>query len=256
MVADHHYKLFVSARYYIEIIPHALHAAIRFPFESVARLHGYFQDHENLRQENEALSRRNTEMSLRIRELSGVEKQNRRLRDLMNASSNFDAPDYRVAEVLRVLSTSSKHRLIIKKGARDGIAVGQPILNGQGVLGHVVSITPFTATGILITDPNYALQVRLQRTGLTALVVGKGVPNEVSLRYAPSGADIRVGDLIVSSGLDGRYPSDHPIGRVTRVERQSPHGTFAEVTLEPTAATNYGREVILLDAPDQKTTRS
>ena len=247
MVADHNYRLFSTARYYVDLIPHTVHAAIRLPFESAASLYDHFRDRKQLEEENKELNRLNAAMTFSIRALTGIEKQNRRLKGLLKTLPLTESHKYRVAEIVRVINTASKHRLIINKGAQDGISVGQPILNAEGILGHIVSVTPLTATGIMVTDPSYSLQVRLERSGLMALARGKGVPNQFALRYVPAGADIKQGDFVVSSGLDGLYPPDYLIGRVIDVVAQTPVGSFSQVILEPIAATNYSREVLVLE---------
>lgn len=248
MVVDHRFGWFASVRHYIEVVPHAMHIAVRFPFQNIAALRVYFRERDRLDEENRRLNRTNAELSLRVQKLDSVKQQNERLRGLLNVPPAIGKRGYIVAELVRVAGQITKHRLILGKGANDGVYVGQPILNASGILGHVISVTPLTAVGILVTDADYSLQVRLERTGLRLLAVGQGVPNEFVLQYVPLNSDIRAGDVVLSSGLDDFYPPDYPVGRVVSVDNQS-HDGFARIRLEPVAAANYSREVVLVGAP-------
>lgn len=251
MIGDHRYRWFAPVRHYVEVVPHSLHLAVRLPFEGVSGMSSYFRERERTSEALRRLDHENTALSLRVQKLDSLNKRNKRLNALVKIPEALGTREYIIAEIVRIAGRTSRHRLIIAKGARDGVYVGQPILSAHGILGHVVSVTPFTSTGILVTDADYALQVQLERTGLRALAVGRGVPNEFALRYVPVNSDIRPGDMVLSSGLDDFYPPDHPVGRVTAVDHRT-HDGFALITLKPVAALDYSREVVLVGAKESR----
>ena len=134
---------------------------------------------------------------------------------------------------------------MLNKGRRDGVFSGQSLVDSQGVMGQVVSVGPFSSTALLITDPSHALPVQVHRTGLRAVATGTGAADAVVLSHIPNNADLRVGDLLVTSGLGGRFPQGYPVGRVTRVQRDSGQ-PFAQVDVTPSARLERNREVLLI----------
>jgi rod shape-determining protein MreC len=136
-------------------------------------------------------------------------------------------------------------QIVLNKGSAQGIHEGQPIIDAYGVMGQVVQVTPFTSTAMLITDPNHAIPVEVNRNGLRSVARGTSDPGLLELFHLPSNADIQQGDLLVTSGLDGRFPPGYPVARVTRIEKQ-PDSPFAIVSAEPTAHLENSRVVLLV----------
>jgi rod shape-determining protein MreC len=146
--------------------------------------------------------------------------------------------------------------LVIDKGSRNHIYVGQPIADARGVLGQVVQVTPYTSTVLLVSDERHAIAVELNRTGLRAVAVGTGQAEQLLLSFVPTNADVKVGDLVVSSGLDKRFPAGYPVGEVTEVSTE-PGDPFAHIKVKPSAQIGHSREVLLVwpqrratEAPD------
>ena len=137
------------------------------------------------------------------------------------------------------------HKILLNRGSRDGAFLGQPLIDANGVMGQVVHVTPFSSTALLVTDPNHALPVQVTRNGLRAIAIGRGVSSGLELAHMPLNADVRVDDLVVTSGLDGRFPSGYPVGRVSQV-RLDTGRPFAEVRVEPSAHMERNREVLLV----------
>jgi rod shape-determining protein MreC len=136
-------------------------------------------------------------------------------------------------------------QIVLNKGSAQGIHEGQPILDAFGVMGQVVRVTPFNSTAMLITDPNHAIPVEVNRNGLRSVARGTSDPSRLELFHLPSNADIEQGDLLVTSGLDGRFPPGYPVAHVTRIEKQ-PDSPFAIVSAEPTAHLENSRVVLLV----------
>ena len=222
-----------------------LHYLVRLPMAGGAEILDRVRDNHDLITKNERLARRNTLLSVQLNEIESLKDENKHLRKLLHSTRRLENKEFMVAELIRANKATARHHFLINKGRRDGVIVGQPILDADGILGQIVSATPYTSTGILITDANYSLQVKLKRLGLRMLAVGTGVPNKMVLRYVPNDTEVMVDDVVVSSGLDELYPPDFAIGRVTSVNRVSGDG-FAEIVVTPSAVASRNREVLLL----------
>jgi rod shape-determining protein MreC len=122
---------------------------------------------------------------------------------------------------------------------------GQPIVDATGVMGQIVQVTPMTSTAMLITDPSHAVPIEVNRSGLRAIARGVGDPNRLELSLLPRTADIQEGDLLVTSGLDGRFPPGYPVARVSAVEL-NPDTPFARVSAIPVAQLDSTRMVLLV----------
>ncbi len=119
------------------------------------------------------------------------------------------------------------------------------MLDANAVMGQVIRTNPFSSVVLLITDADHALPVEVNRNGLRTIAAGTGLSQELELLYIPKNADIQVGDLLVTSGMDGRFPSGYPVARVKTV-RQDPDNPFTTVIAEPTAHLDRSREVLLV----------
>ena len=136
-------------------------------------------------------------------------------------------------------------QIVINKGSRDKIYMGQPLLDAGGIMGQIIHVNPFSSTAMLITDPNHAIPVQVNRNGLRAIAVGTGAPDNLEIPYLPNSADIKEGDLLTSSGLGGRFPPDYPVAKVNYVFKD-PSKPYAVVTATPTANLERSREVLLV----------
>ena len=123
--------------------------------------------------------------------------------------------------------------------------MGQALADVSGILGQVISVSPFVSEVLLITDPTHALPVVVNRTGLRAVAIGKEVSDMLSLSFIPAGADVSIGDLVVSSGLGGRFPSGYPVGIVVKAIT-TPGESFMEIALKPVADLSTFREALLI----------
>ncbi len=134
---------------------------------------------------------------------------------------------------------------MINKGSSSGVFVGQPVLDAKAVMGQVVRVTPGSATVLLITDSAHALPVQVNRNGLRTIAEGTGFVNRLQLPHLPNNADIREGDLLVTSGLGGHFPPGYPVAEVTEVKRE-PGKPFSTIIAAPSAHLERTREVLLV----------
>ncbi len=180
----------------------------------------------------------------RLQRLTALEAENARLRALLDARSQV-RDQVRVAEIMAVDANPYRHNLVIDVGSRDGVYDGQAIVDADGVVGQVIETGLMTSEALLISDSDHALPVEVNRNGLRTIAVGTGEIDRLELPFLPNNADIRVGDLLVTSGLGGAFPAGYPVATVSAVTR-IPQEPFADVSAEPAAALNQVREVMLI----------
>ena len=179
-----------------------------------------------------------------MQKLAALTEQNVRLRELLNSSALVNEK-VEVAELIGMDPNPFTHRIIINKGERDGVVLGQPVLDARGLMGQVVELMPYTSRVLLLTDTTHSIPVQVNRNGLRAIASGTGNPESLELRHVADTADIKVGDLLVSSGLGQRFPAGYPVATVKEVIHDSGQ-PFAIVRAVPTAALNRSRYLLLV----------
>jgi rod shape-determining protein MreC len=192
-------------------------------------------------------SRLNTERLLtqaRLQRFAALESENSRLRAMLEAKGRM-RDQVQVAEVMSVSSNPFRHVLVIDKGTEDGVFDGQAMIDADGVVGQVIEAGILSSQVVLISDPDHALPVQVNRNGLRTIAVGTGEFDRLELPFLPNNADIEEGDLLVTSGLGGAFPPGYPVAVVDSVIR-IPQGPFADVTARPAAALNQVREIMLI----------
>jgi rod shape-determining protein MreC len=193
-------------------------------------------------------SRLNAERLLtysRLQRYAALEAENSRLRAMLDATERVQSR-VRIAEIMSVSANPYRHVLVINKGSRDGVYDGQAMIDDHGVIGQIIETELLSAQGILISDPDHALPVEVNRNGLRTIAVGTGEYDRLDLPFLPNNADIREGDLLVTSGLGGgAFPAGYPVAVVASVLR-IPQEPFAEVSAKPAAALNQVRELMLI----------
>lgn len=192
-------------------------------------------------------SRLNVERLLtraRLQRYSALEAENSRLRAMLEARVHV-RDQVRIAEIMSASSNPFRHVLIVDKGTRDGVYEGQTLVDANGVVGQIIIAGILSSQSILISDPDHALPVEVNRNGLRTIAVGTGDYEQLDLPFLPNNADIRQGDLLVTSGLGGAFPAGYPVAVIDSVTR-IPQEPFAIVTAKPAAALNQIREVMLI----------
>lgn len=193
------------------------------------------------------LSRLETERLItqaRLQRYAALQSENARLRAMLEAKRRV--PDrVQVAEIMSVSSNPFRHVLVIDKGTRDGVFEGQAMIDADGVVGQIIEPGLLSSQALLISDPDHALPVQVNRSGLRTIAVGTGEYGRLDLPFLPNNADIEEGDLLVTSGLGGAFPPGYPVGTVDSVERL-PQNPFAEVSARPAAALGQVQEVMLI----------
>lgn len=207
---------------------------------------GYLlQSKQQLEEQNHELLYQQLLMSERLQRFEHIYQENSRLRSLLGSNARVGARKL-VTEVMAVGSDPFHHYFVLDVGQKmDGIFEGQTVIDDKGIIGQVTQVGLLTSRVLLVSDINHAIPVRVARNDLRAIAYGTGEMNELELRHLPVSTDIQEGDLLVSSGLGGRFPEGYPVGRVTEVERDERH-RYAIVRAKPIASLDRVRYVLLL----------
>ena len=203
-------------------------------------------DYEQLHTENEELKSQALILQRELQKMEALAAENIRLRGLLNGAAQLDET-VMVAEVIGIDPDPFTHELIINKGFREGVVAGQALVDARGIMGQVTTVNRYTSRVLLISDARHAIPVQVNRNGVRAIAAGKGSFDELELLHLPDTADIQSGDLLISSGLGGRFPFGYPVAVVETV-RHDPGQPFAEVTVKPSARLARSRQVILVSS--------
>ncbi len=244
MWADQRYAVFQSLRY---VAGYALYPAQQLailPSSLANWMDESTTSRRDLLDQNKQLSARNLVLELKAQRLASLEAENIELRELLSASEQVD-DKVLVTTVIAVDPDPYTQQILINKGGDDGVFIGQPVLDAYGLLGQVVDVLPHTSRVMMIADSNHAIPVQINRNGVRAIATGTGALDRLELIYVPNTADIKVGDLLVSSGLGGRYPRGYPVATVEQVEHQAGQ-LFASVTATPSARMDRSRLLLLV----------
>lgn len=202
------------------------------------------EGYEQLLSENKVLKQQQLINSARLLKFSALEKENIRLRSLLDSSFKL-GEQVLIAELLSVNLAPYEHVVVVNKGSRFGVHVGQPVLDANGIVGQVLKALPLSSEIILITDPNHAIPVQVNRNGLHTIAIGSGQLNKLNLPFLPNNADIVPGDLLITSGLGGIFPQGYPVA-VAESFVEQPDKPFAVIQARPTAALNTSRELLIV----------
>lgn len=244
MVLDHRGGYLDTTRIWLSTAVSPLYAVVQAPFNFWAWLTGSFTDRNELRAENRQLSEALRVARIRLLRFDSLHEENSRLRAIRSASQGIGERTL-IAEIIHVDVDPFRHRVRINKGARDGVFKSQPVLDAFGIVGQVTRVDRSTSEIILISDNEHAIPIQVNRNGIRSIAVGVGDIHRLTLPYLTVEADVKPGDLLVSSGLDGIFPAGYPVARIVKVEHDSA-ATFAVVDSAPLAQLDRAREVLLL----------
>ncbi len=204
------------------------------------------QSREQLLEENERLTRKNLVLQGRSQQMAALQAENVRLRGLLNSTAML-RDDVLVAELVGVSPDPVRHQLVLNKGEIDGVFVGQPLIDADGLMGQIVEVSPATSRALLITDATHSIPVQVNRNGVRAIAEGTGSLGALEIRHVSATTDIQVGDLLETSGLGGRFPGGYPVAVITEIDLD-PGQMFAHIVARPSAALDRSRHVLLVFA--------
>lgn len=247
MVIDHREHHLDTVRKAISATVYPLRVLVDAPVSTWHWLQTTTASRNELMLENSRLHAERLLTHARLQRYAALEAENARLRAMLEATAAV-TDRLRVAEIMSVSSNPYRHAIVIDKGQQDGVYDGQALIDADGVVGQVIETGLLSSQALLISDPDHAIPVEVNRNGLRTIAFGTGEYDRLELQYLPNNADIEVGDLLVSSGLGGTFPAGYPVGVVESVTRL-PQESFAKVSAKPSAALNQVREIMLIWSP-------
>ncbi len=245
MTIDHRQHHLDSMRSALSVVVYPLQLLVDLPGNTIDWFRESLSTRRQLQEENFSLRKQQLVLNTQLQKLEALEAENRHLRALLDSSFQVGERPMRIAALLSVDMDPYRHQIEINKGSLDNLYEGQPLLDSRGVMGQLIHVGPFTSTAMLITDPAHAIPVQVNRNGLRTIALGTGKFDQLELPNIPNNADIQVGDLLVSSGLGGRFPPGYPVAEVTEVEQDAGRA-FSRVLARPRAQLDRSREVLLV----------
>jgi len=216
ILLDHNWSYFIKVRRILNTFVSPIHFVVDLPIKLVKNLDENLMSHRSLMAENENLKLQQLMLQVQIQRLSMLEKENQELRDLVSAVPKT-GQKILVAQVLSVGTEAFKQEIVINRGNQNGVYAGQAVLDSKGIMGQVIDVSEFTSRVMLLSDRRSGIPVMSLRSGFRGIAIGEGEGDRLELINIPMTADIKVADLLVSSGLDQHYPSAYPVGIVTAV---------------------------------------
>lgn len=244
MVADHRGGYLERVRHWGGLLGGPMYLVASSPARLVELARENFSTRAALRDENEALREQLLIGQARIHRLEAVQLENQRLRGLLGGTRGLRL-SVQLANLIDIDLDPFRHRIVLDSGASRGVRVGLAVIDGSGVVGQVVAVTPMNATAMLVSDPSHAIPVQVVRSGMRTIAYGSGDVHKLVLPNIPLSADVRVGDQLITSGLGGTFPAGFPVGRIASL---SPDETrlFVVAEAEPAAALDRSGEVLLV----------
>jgi rod shape-determining protein MreC len=237
-----------NVRHVLDELVQPLYDMIDAPFRMLSRMAPYIRRQNDLVLENRRLHEENLILRSQLQRLAALEAENSRLRRLDQQIQGMDRRAV-LASILMVSLDPFRHEVLLNVGQNQGIQQGSVVLDEYGVMGQVISVASHTARALLISDPDHALPVEVLRNGTHTIAQGTGDMGRLSIQYLPLTTDIRVGDLLVTSGLGGRFRRGDRVAIVQEVRRE-PGARFLGVDATPVAHLSRSREVIILPPYD------
>ncbi|MBE9564979.1 MAG: rod shape-determining protein MreC [Proteobacteria bacterium] len=254
MTVDHRWKSVELVRSAISSVLYPLQYTIDLPIRFFYWADDSLSARQLLLEKNRNFEERHLENRVQLQKLDIIEKENERLRKLLGATPKT-TERLLISEIINVDTDPYRQLILLNKGSNDDVYSGQPIIDALGIMGQVVHVGLMSSSAMLITDASHAIPVQINRTGLRAIATGTGKIDQLKLRHLPHNVDIKVGDLLITSGLGETFPANFPVAIISKVER--PAGEpFADIEARPHAQLDKSREVLLVwsnaAVPDDK----
>lgn len=243
LVVDARMGALETARRAVGMVLYPIQRALLAPRDAGSMMGDYVGGVARLREENERLMKLEAANAGALQQGEHLAAENIQLRKLLGMRER-NAFRSTVAEVLFETSDPFTRRLVVDRGSQHGLLAGQPVLDAQGVIGQVSRVQPFSAEVTLLTDRASTLPVEVRRNGVRAVAYGAGRAGLIELRFLPATVDLRDGDELTTSGLDGVFPAGLPVGRITEIRRGGSSFTVARV--DPIAAVERSRMLLIL----------
>lgn len=244
IIVDKRYDHLGRIRRVLSVVAYPVQVAVASPFDGWNWFKDSVTTRDALRADKAKLEAELRVEQFRLQRYEALEAETQRLRALRDSTAGV-TDRFVIGDVMDVDLDAFRERVLVDKGAGDGVYVGQAVLDSGGVFGQVARVGQLTSEVILVSDPAHAIPVQINRTGLRTIAVGTGDLSRLKLPYLPTSADVIVGDLLVTSGLGGGFPAGYPVGTIAEVKRD-PSQSLADVDVRPAAALDRSRELMFV----------
>ena len=244
LFADTRYRYLENLRQVVAIVLYPLQRAAQLPGEAFSYAATYFSAQRALADDKAALKRRLVDDATAVQGCPLVRQENERLAALLDLRTRYGASATAV-EVLYTGRDPFTQKVFVDKGADAGVVPGEAVIDAEGVVGQVTRVFPFMAEVTLLTDKDHAVPVKVVRSGVRSVLFGSGAGRPPELRFSAPNADIEVGDVLVTSGIDGTYPPGLAVAQVSSIERDTGQ-MFARITARPLAGVDRSRHLLVL----------
>lgn len=241
---DSHMHTLSVVRQTIGTVLYPLQVIAMAPRDAAYQVGDYFSALADLKSENDKLKLQQTLDAQKLQQGKHLLAENAQLRQLLGTSQQLPVKSI-LGEILYNTRDPFTRKIVLDRGAQQGVALGQPVIDHAGVVGQVTRVFPFTSEVTLLTDRDQAIPAQVVRNGLRVVVYGHGQTNTLDLRFMPTNADIRKGDVLVTSGIGGIYPAGLAVATVTEVDAKSADA-FLHILCEPIGGINRHRQLLIL----------
>ncbi len=248
LVTDANWKTLNPLRQSISMVLYPFQRAVMLPRDATFLVHDWYSAAAAIKAENEGLQRQRIELAQVTSNAAQLAAENAQLRRLMGVFDKAVDQPAIVVEVLYEPANAFNRRLVFNKGSTAGIAPGMPIIDEGGVVGQIIRVTPMSSEAAMLTDEVVSIPVQILRNGLRLIAFGSTSPGKVEVRYFSSDADIREGDMLVTSGVGGVFPPGLSVAKIESVERNSSTG-FARAEGQPSSHPERYRHFLVLQVP-------
>lgn len=226
---------------------HPIERIANIPSEFIRDSAKYFSVHNKLVQENYMLKQQAFQNNVKLQRLNTLKAENNHLRSLLGGDIPIH-PRAILGDISHTGRDPFRNVVIVNRGSQHNILAGQAVVDSKGVIGQVTRVYPFSSEITMITDKNLSIPVQVERNQLRAIAFGQS-GNTLDIPYLPTNVDIKIGDKLVTSGIDGIYPSGLAVATVTKIE-QDPESPFAKIISTPTAQVSHHLQLLILELPD------
>ena len=246
MASDSKFSYLTPVREALTVALQPLQVVANSPFVLYNNIGNYFTSQQALRQEVDLLKKQAIFQGVQLQALASLKDENEHLRTLMEAAKVSSQPG-RLAEIMYTGRDPFTHKVIVNMGEANQVLAGQAVVDAAGVVGQVTRVFPYTSEVTLLTDKELSIPIQVERNALRAISFGHGRDNTVNLPYLPANVDIKKGDKLVTSGIDGIYPAGLGVAFVSSV-KTNVSSPFAQIVATPIAGIQNHRQILILSS--------
>jgi rod shape-determining protein MreC len=246
ILSDYKFSYLDNLRQFTSTLISPIYFLVNLPSQLYIWIDEQGTNKQVLLNQNKKLNSELMELKVKLQPFNSLILENSKLSKLLESSYSIDSPEFTLAKITSISQSRLKKQLIINKGSKNNVKVGQVVFGADGIVGQVTNTTPFYSTIILISDPTHYIPVKNERNGVRGIGKGKASnSNTIIVNYVESKLDVLLGDIFISSSIDSKFPHGYPVGKVIHVEKQT-NNPFLDIVLEPTQNTNNIEFILIL----------